>query len=205
MEITVQEEKPSIPVRVCVRCGREIPSYMKTYRSYKHNGWLCQACNNRLWRQKGYAAERSLCKKLERLGYCADRIPSSGPGKSNFPDIIATDKKRKISLALEVKSFYAKSVTIKKEQLIKAAMYLLRHHYDYETRKVGACVKFLMGERKKSPWVCKLIDVRDDMNLDDLEDITVNIEDKSDLPELTQMSLSKRARRIIKKRRERKR
>jgi len=119
-----------------------------------------------LWRQKGYAAERSLCKKLERLGYCADRIPSSGPGKSNFPDIIATNKKRKISLALEVKSFYAKSVTIKKEQLIKAALYLIRHHYDYEPRKVEACVKFLMGERRKSPWICKLIPVRDDMDLD---------------------------------------
>jgi len=201
IEITVQEEKPGIPVRVCVRCGREIPSYMKSYRSYKRNGWLCQRCNNQLWRQKGYAAERSLCKKLEQLGYYADRIPSSGPGKSNFPDIIATDKKRKISLALEVKAFYAKSVTIKKGQLVKAALYLIRHHYDSETRMVGACVKFLMGERRKSPWVCKLIPVRDDMDLDALEDLTVNIEDPSDLPELTSLTTSRRARRIIKKRR----
>jgi Holliday junction resolvase len=153
---------------------------------------------------KGYQAERSLCKKLEKLGFYADRIPSSGPGESPFPDIIATNKKKKISLSLEVKAYYARSVTIKKKQLVKAAMYLIRHHYDYETRMVGACVKFLMGERKKSPWVCRLIPVTDDMNLDELEDITVNIEDESDLPELTRMTLSRRARRIRRKRRERK-
>jgi len=150
---------------------------------------------------KGYQAERNIVQKLERLGWNADRVPTSGAGRTTLPDVFATHKRKRRAIALEVKAYHSKTVTIAADQIRKATAYLLRHHYEDEDRNAGVCVKFLLGQKVKAPIVCKLIPVSDGMDLKKIKGMTVDIADGSDLPELTEPTLSKRSRYIIRVRR----
>jgi len=167
---------------------------------------VCQRCLNKLWRKKGYQFERSLCKKLEALGYSADRIPTSGSGRVSLPDIIAYHPEKRLALGIEAKAVDAsthKTWTVYADQIVKAAKYLLRHYPSDVERKAGVCVKFLLGSRVKAPIISRLIPVSDGMNLKKIPNIVVDISSKSDMPELTQGTLSKRSRYIRKVRRKR--
>jgi len=165
---------------------------------------VCQRCLNKLWRKKGYQFERSLCKKLEELGYSADRIPTSASGRVSLPDIIGFHHEKRLALGIEAKAVDAsthKVWTVYSDQIVKAAGYLLRHYPSDVTRLAGCAVKFLLGSRTKSPIVVKLIPVTDDMDLEKVPNIVVDISSESDMPELTQATLSKRSKYIRKVRR----
>ena len=210
MAITIQEEKPIPYGKVCARCGRTV---YKNYRySRRYGGYLCESCDHKLWRMKGYQAERQLCRLLKKLGYNVRRTPTSGSGRTNKddegePDVKAYHKEKDEALAFEVKaySFWSKkTVTVKRVQIVKAIKYLIDMYGSTTKKKVVIGVKFLLGMRVKSPWIFKVIPVTDDMDLSKVKDVTISIDDESDFPELTKLTLSKRSRRIIKKRREKK-
>jgi len=178
---------------------------------------VCQRCLNKLWRAKGYASERDFVKKLEKLGFNADRIPTSGSGRTNLPDVIAFHPEKRLALAFEVKAIdgsYHKSWTVnawvekngekKPSQLFKAVKYLQRYYSSGITRKAGVAIKFLLGERCKSPWVVKLIQVSEDFDVSKMKDVTIDISDPSDMPELTDSTLSRRSRHIRKVRKDKK-
>jgi len=65
-------------------------------------------------------------------------------------------------------------------------------------QKAGVAIKFLQGERKKSPWIVKFLEEPNDFSA--VEDITVDITDESDMPELTASTKSKRVRKIVRQR-----
>jgi len=207
IKIVEREEKPKIPIKVCARCSRTIPYDMRYKRSRKHRGFLCQRCDNELWRAKGYQSERDLCKRLEKLGYSARRVPTSGAGKSDLPDVLVFCKGKNLALAFEVKAYdyLHKSVTVNASQVRVCVQYLQEMYSSGIIRKAGVAVKFLLGERCKSPWIIRLFDVTDDLPLSKIKDVTVDISDLSDMPELTGSTLSRRSRKIRKVRRERKR
>jgi len=190
------------PLKICGRCKKPIPWDMHFQRKRRY-GIVCQRCLNKLWRAKGYQFERSLVKKLTELGFNSDRIPTSASGRVTLPDIMAFHPQKRLALGLECKAVNDKAWTVYRDQIAKAASYLLRHYpFDIE-RKVGICVKFLLGERCKSPIVIKLLNVSDNMNLEKIQDITVSIESESDMPELTSPTLSRRSRKIRRVRAER--
>lgn len=205
-----REEKPILPLKICGRCHRPIPYDMRFQRKRKY-GLVCQRCLNKLWRAKGYASERDFVRRLEKIGFNADRIPTSGSGRVNLPDIIAFHPEKRLALAFECKAIdgsYHKTWTVnawikkgkkrKPSQIVKAVHYLQRHYPSDVELKAGVAIKFLLGERCKSPWIVKLVDITEDFNISKLKDITVDISSQSDMPELTQTTLSKRSRHIRK-------
>jgi hypothetical protein len=86
----------------------------------------------------------------------------------------------------------------KPSQLVKAVQYLQNHMSKGDVCKGGAAIKFVLGERVKSPIIVKLFDVTRDMKLKDVPNLPFDISDVSDMPELTQATLSKRSRYIRK-------
>ena len=209
MAITIQDEKPISYGKVCVRCGRIA---YKNYRySKRYGGILCRSCLSKLRKMKGYQAERQLCKLLKKLGYNVRRIPTSGSGRTKedegLPDVFAYHKERDEVLSFELKSYSFwnhKTVTVKRDQIVKAIKFLIDMYPSATKRKVMIGVRFVLGMRIRSPWIFRAIEVSDDMDLSKVGDVTVSIDDESDFPELTKLTLSKRSRRIIKKRREKK-
>ena len=190
-------------VKRCVRCSRKLTAkvgYRLTAR-----GLVCRPCLQRLWRQKGYAAERDLVRRLRRLGFSAHRVPTSGAGKENLPDIMAFKQPNGPALAFEVKAVSTTRWTVyawkerqgaKKESQIIKCIRFLREMYPPDMEKHAAvAVKFLLGERRKSPWVVKF--VTNDEDLTQVEDVVVDISDPSDL---VISRPSKRARKIIRQR-----
>jgi len=66
---------------------------------------------------------------------------------------------------------------------------------------VAVAIKFLLGARVKAPWIIRF--VPDPGDLSKLENVTVSIEDSSNMPELTASTKSRRSRFIIRRRKER--
>jgi len=83
-------------------------------------------------------------------------------------------------------------------QLIKALRWLKLMYPDDVVKKAGVAIKFLQGERKKSPWIIRFVEEPNDFSK--VQDITVDMTDESDLPELTGSSKSKRVRKILRQR-----
>jgi len=151
-------------------------------------------------------------RRLERLGYSAIRIPTSAPGKISLPDVISFHNPHGPALALEVKAWEAfkhKRITIpawkrgregklEPGQIIKCIEFLRKMYPPNIEKHAGVAVKFLLGSRTKSPWIIRFVD--DPGDLTQLKDVTASIEDPSDL-EVSKPS--KRARYIMKVRRER--
>jgi len=198
--------------RVCVRCHRVIPPQMKwKLKRGRFKGPVCQRCLAHLWRQKGYAAERDLVRRLEKLGYSAIRIPTSAPGQISLPDVIAFHNPGGPALSFEVKAVSAKRWTVfawkekrgKKEpsQIVKCFEYLRKMYPPSMEKHVAVAIKFLLGARVKAPWIIRF--VPDPGDLSKLENVTVSIEDSSDMPELTASTKSRRSRFIIRRRKER--
>jgi hypothetical protein len=65
-------------------------------------------------------------------------------------------------------------------------------------KKACVAVKFLMAERVKSLWIIKFVE--DPNDLSKVENVTIDITDKSDMPKLTALIKGKKARRIIRER-----
>ena len=175
----------------------------------RFKGPVCQRCLAHLWRQKGYSAERDLVRRLEKLGYSAIRIPTSAPGKISLPDVISFHNPNGPALAFEVKAVSKKRWTVyawkekrgKKEpsQIVKCFEYLRKMYPPSMEKHVAVAIKFLLGQRCKAPWIIRF--VPDPGDLSRLENVTVDISDPSDMPELTAPTKSKRSRYIIKVRR----
>ena len=195
----------------CARCGREIGS--RTRYRYTKKGILCQPCLNQLWKAKGYAGERDLVRRLRRLGYNAIRMAVSGAGSEPIPDVVAVHPEKREALAFEVKSVTARRWTVyaykdkereREGQLIKALKWLSLNYPNNlvepagYTKKAGVAIRFLMGERRKSPWIVKFIEEPNDFS--EVQDITVDITDQSDMPDLTASTKSKRVRKIVRQR-----
>jgi len=217
-QIAIVEEQPKpIPELKCARCKRIIPLNMHYRRSRKYKGLICQACDNHLWKSKGYCFERNFVRKLEQLGYGADRIPTSGSGRSSLPDVIATHYEKGIKIGFELKLLDAnthKTWTVnawktdmngkvKPSQLVKAVIWVKKYMAKGEVGKAGAAIKFCLGERVKSPIIVKLFDITKGMKLKDVPNLSFDIADDSDMPELSDSTLSKRSRRIRRVRKER--
>jgi Holliday junction resolvase len=194
----------------CTKCGKVLSQKIGWKRTSK--GLFCRPCLLKLYKEKGYKGERDFVKKLRKLGYNALRMGVSGAGTEPIPDIVAFHPEKREALAFEVKSVTAKRWTVfaykDKErkiegQIIKALKWLRLMYPEDITKKAGVAVKFLLGERVKSPWIVKFVPNHEDLT--QVEDVTVDITDESDMPELTAMTKSKRARRIIKKRKRKKR
>jgi hypothetical protein len=197
-----QERKAS----TCDRCGRTLFPKIGWQRTSK--GVFCRPCLQALWRAKGYAAERDFVKKLRRLGYNALRMGVSGAGTEPIPDVVGFHPKKREAVAFEVKSVTARRWTVfafkdkdrrKEGQLIKCLKWLQLMYPEDVTKKAGIGIKFLLGERRKSPWIVKFVEGHNDFS--EVQDISVDIADHSDMPELTRRTRSRRARRIVKKRR----
>lgn len=193
---------------MCDRCGRRLSEKVGYRRTIK--GVFCRPCLQALWKAKGYAGERDLVKKLRKLGYNALRMGVSGAGTEPIPDVVAFHPEKREALSFEVKSVTARRWTVfayknherKKEgQIIKALKWLKLMYPEEVTKKAGVAVKFLLGERVKSPWIIKF--VPNPKDLTQVEDVTVDITDKSDMPKLTAPTKGKRARRIIRERKRR--
>lgn len=190
-------------IKKCARCGRKLTAevgYRPTAR-----GLVCRPCLQRLWRQKGYAAERDLVRRLRKLGFSAHRVPTSGAGKENLPDLMAFKQPSGPALAFEVKAVSLQRWTVyawkekrgKREpsQIVKC-MRFLREMYPPDMEKHAAvAVKFLLGERRKSPWVIRFVPNHEDLT--QVEDMVVDIADPSNL---LISRPSKRARAIVRKR-----
>jgi len=214
--IQQQAVQPILPPKYCVRCRKIIPVDMRYRRSKKYKGLVCQRCDSALWRSKGYAFELDFCRRLKKLGYGADRIPTSGGGGTSLPDVIVNHYEKGIRLAFELKLLNAnahkswmvyawkkdKKGKLKPSQLVKAVQYLQNHMSKGDMCKAGAAIKFVLGERVKSPIIVKLFDVTKDMKLKDVPDLPFDISDSSDMPELTAQTLSKRSRKIRKVRKD---
>ena len=133
------------------------------YKRGRFKGPVCQRCLAHLWRQKGYAAERDLVRRLEKLGYSAIRIPTSAPGQISLPDVAAFHNPEGPALAFEVKAVSAKRWTVyawkmrrgKKEpsQIVKCFEYLRKMYPPGMEKHVAVAVKFLLGARVKAPWI----------------------------------------------------
>ena len=172
------------------------------------DGVFCQPCLNKLWKAKGYAAERDFVHRLRKLGFFAVRMAVSGAGTDPIPDVVAFHKNPPTALAFEVKAVHKWRCTVyawkekrgKKEpsQIIKCLGWV-RGIPDVMVKRAGVAVKFLLGERQKSPWVVKFVD--DPGDDEKVQNVTVDISDTSDMPELTEPTRSIRARRISKRRR----
>jgi len=187
---------------VCSRCGRRISSETRWRRTPK--GILCQPCLQALWKAKGYAGERDLTRRLRKLGYNAVRMAVSGAGTEPVPDVVAFHPERREALSFECKSVTARTWTVfaykdkerKKEgQLIKALRWLKLMYPDDVVKKAGVAIKFLQGERKKSPWIIRFVNEPNDLSK--VENVTVDITDESDMPELTASTKSKKTRKRI--------
>jgi len=194
--------------QVCSRCGRRLGPDSRWRHTAK--GVYCQPCLNSLWRAKGYAAERDLVKKLRRLGYSALRMAVSGAGEESIPDVIAFKQPSGPALAFEVKAVTAQRWTVyaykekdgqKKEgQILKCLRFIDEMYPETMERKAGVAIKFLLGERRKSPWVIKWVPFPSDRDFSKVENITVDVADVSGFPELTASSRSKRSRRLVRRR-----
>lgn len=182
---------------VCVRCENTIPEGVGFAR--RRRGIICLPCMRVLARRKGYDAERDFVKQLEKFGFTAIRIPASAPGKVSLPDVIASRKNPPLALAGELKApTEVLRYTIYEEQLAKAFRFAESFLGNItEHAKVFVAVKFIRGPRIKSPWIVKFVET--------LDDVVVDIADRSDMPELTRLSMSKEVRRFIRKRRAKKR
>ena len=214
----------SYPVRVCGRCHRPIPHGMYFKRSRKY-GIICQRCLSKLWRKRGYAFELNFVKKLEKYGFFADRVPTSGAGKAKYPDVIAYNPKKRIAMAFELKTVDAnhhKTFTVEKHQLVKAVTWLRRYYANLPVEMyAGVAVRFVLGRKVKSPIIAKIMKVHDpidwskvpdipftikesysDEELDRIEFVSIDIADSPDLPQIS--SISKRSRYIRKIRQKRK-
>jgi len=78
---------PKLMLKYEYNYSREISEKMRTMKDFqkgRFKGSVCQRCLAHLWRQKSYAAERDLVRRLEKLGYSAIRIPTSASGKSPY-------------------------------------------------------------------------------------------------------------------------
>jgi len=169
---------------------------------------MCRPCLQTLWRQKGYSAERDLVRRLRKLGFSAHRVPTSGAGKENLPDVMAFKQPNGPALAFEVKAVSTTRWTVyawkekngEKEpsQIIKCIQFLREMYPSDMEKHATVAVKFLLGERRKSPWIIKFVPNHEDLT--QVEDVVVDISDPSDFPELTASTRSKRARRLIRKR-----
>lgn len=192
-------------VKKCVKCGRKIGPQTR-YR-YTAKGIVCQTCLIQLWKQKGYSGERDFVRRLRKLGYNAVRMAVSGAGTEPIPDVVAFHPEKRLALALECKAVTARRWTVyawrgikrKREgQLIKALKWLQLMYPEDVEKKAGAAIKFLQGERKKSPWIVKFVEEPNDFSK--VQDITIDITDPSDMPEITAPTRSKRVRKIIRAR-----
>ena len=194
----------------CTRCGRQIGP--RTRYRYTAKGILCQPCLNQLWKAKGYAGERDFVRRLRKLGYNAVRMPASGAGSEPIPDVVAVHPEKREALAFECKAVTARRWTVyaykdkekkKQGQLIKALKWLKQEYPDSllkedVVKKAGVAIKFLMGERRKAPWIVKFVEEPNDFSK--VQDITVDITDESDMPGLTASTKSKRVRKIVRER-----
>jgi len=195
----------------CNRCGRFIGPETRWRRTEK--GVFCQPCLNALWRAKGYAAERQLVKKLRNLGYNSLRMAVSGAGEESVPDVIAFKQPNGPALAFEVKAVTASRWTVyafkekdgerKEGQILKCLRYVDEMYPKTMEKRAGVAIKFLLGERRKSPWVVKWVPFPQNRDFTMVQDISVDVSDKSDFPQLTDPTRSKRARRLVRKRRNR--
>jgi len=148
----------------------------------------------RVWRKKGFDAERDLVRRLRKLGFWCVRIPTSASSKEPLPDVFAVEKKDrspKRMFAFEVKAIsFLPRFTIKKEQIQKLFLFLepFRKSQEY---KPFPCVafKFLRGRRRKAHWIIKLVKQP--------QDLTMDITDRSDL------EISKPSRKLVRYIRER--
>lgn len=135
-------------------------------------------------------------------------MAASGAGKGPIPDVVAFHNPTGPALAFEVKAVNARRWMVyawkekcsKREpsQILKCLRYL-RGMYPPDVEKHAAvAIKFLLGERRKSPWIVKFVD--DPGDDEKVQNVTVDISDRSDMPELTGSTRSIRARRIIRRR-----
>jgi len=136
-----------------------------------------QRSDFRVWRKKGFAAERDLVSHLRQMGFWCVRIPTSASSKEPLPDVYAvhtTESPTRI-LALEVKAVsYLPSFIVPKDQIEKLFEFLKPFQRHPSLKPLpGVAIKFLRGPRKKSPWVIKFVE--------EPEDVKVDIADKSDL------------------------
>ena len=131
----------------------------------------------RIWRKKGFDAERSLVKKLRELGFSCVRIPTSASSNEPLPDVYAVHRTEIPArlLALEVKAVtYLPSFTIAKNQIEKLFQFIEPFHRHPTLKPVaGVAVKFLRGPRIKGLWVVKFVE--------EPQDVHVDIADESDL------------------------
>jgi len=141
------------------------------------------------------------------MGYNAVRMAVSGAGTEPIPDVVAFHPEKRLALAFECKAVTATRWTVyayrekkrrREGQLIKALKWLKLMYPEDVEQKAGVAIKFLQGERKKSPWIVKFLEEPNDFSA--VEDITVDITDESDMPELTASTKSKRVRKIVRQR-----
>lgn len=203
--------------RVCARCGRVIPPQMrwKLRRGWRWKGPMCQRCTNALSKAKGYASERQLVQLLRKLGYFSLRNAVSGAGQEPIPDVYAFHNNPPQAFAFEVKAWEYKRKPVRimawvekkgkriPGQIVKCFQWIWGVPDVVKDKRVFVAVKFLLGERCKSPWVLKQVPEPENRDLTKLKDVIVDISSPSDFPELTGPTKSKRSRYIIKKRRER--
>ena len=196
---------------LCKRCGRPIYPGERKKRKRRYGGFVCQRCLNALWKAKGYAAERDLVRRFRELGYWAVRMAVSGAGSEPIPDVVVRHDNPPQEFVFEVKAVSKKRWTVqawkkdrkgkpKKGQLVKLIEWIRGVPDVIKDRRAGVAIKFLLGERVKALWVIRFIN--DPGDLTKLKDITVDITDKSDMPEISNPSRSKRTRKIIRRRKE---
>ena len=134
----------------------------------------------------------------------------SGAGEENVPDVIAFKQPSGPALAFEVKAVTATRWTVyafkekngerKEGQILKCLRYIDEMYPAAMEKRAACAIKFLMGERRKSPWVVKWVPFPSDQDFSKVENITIDVADVSDFPELTVSSRSKRSRRLIRRR-----
>ena len=139
-------------------------------------------------------------------------LHNSGAGSEPIPDVVAVHPEKREALAFECKAVTARRWTVyaykdkekkKQGQLIKALKWLKQEYPDSllkedVVKKAGVAIKFLMGERRKAPWIVKFVEEPNDFS--EVQDITVDITDESDMPGLTASTKSKRVRKIVRER-----
>ena len=149
----------------------------------------------REWRRKGFDAERSLVKYLRELGYVCLRIPTSGSTKEPLPDVFAIKKDSNPCklIAFEVKAITTRyyHYTVKAKQVKKLLKFInIFSGIKGLECKAAIAFHFLQGKRTKSPWVIRFVD--------EAKDVKIHLWDESDMPELTEKTLSRKIKKKIK-------
>jgi len=149
----------------------------------------------RKWRRKGFDAERSLKKYLRNLGYVCFRFPTSGSTSEPIPDLFAIKKDSNPCklIAFEVKAITTRyyHYTIKAKQ-VKKLLEFIDAFSGIKGLECRAAIAFhfLQGKRTKSPWIVKFVD--------EAKDVKIHLWDESDMPELTEKTLSRKIKKKIK-------